>query len=330
MIKEFTFFVTGASGFIGSNMIRLLNKNGYKPYALLRKTSRLDPLEGADYFPVYGDVTSDDVIVLLPETVNTIVHCAGSVKAVNKDNYIVDNAEGTLNILEGAKSRLPGLRRIVVLSSQAAAGPSEPNRFKKEDDLRNPVSQYGVSKAKMEEAALERYPDLPLVIIRPPTVYGPGDRESLSFFKMVKSGVVPCVNHNRMAMSFLFIDDLLEGIFRLATLPEAPDKLYYVTSQDEVVLSDFFKVIAHQMNKKYLSLNIPMPAVSAAAGISLFIARLTGKPSLLNPDKVKEMIQLRWVASGERFRKLFPDMARTPLDVGVERCLDWYTRKGWL
>lgn len=329
-MTELEFFVTGASGFIGSNLIRLLNQKGYKPYALLRKTSRLDLLENAGYVPVYGDVTNDDVISQLPKTVNTVIHCAGAIKSVHKDNYLNDNAMGTLHLLEGAKLHLPNLRRIILLSSQAAAGPSLPNQFKSETDRCNPVSQYGISKAKMEEAVLERFPEMPLVIVRPPSVYGPGDRESLSFFKMVKSGFVPCVNRNRMAMSFIYVDDLLEGLCRLAAAPQVPEKLYYMTSQDEVALSEFLKIIGRCMNKKYLTINVPKPMVSLSARMSLTIGRLSGKPSILNPDKVKEMVELRWVASGERFRKLFPDMTFTPLETGIERSLSWYRQKGWL
>lgn len=330
MITESVFFVTGASGFIGSNLVRLLNRKGYKPYALLRKTSRLDLLENADYFPVYGDVTSDAVISQLPESVNTIVHCAGAIKAINQCNYFTENTQGTFNILSDAKRLLPGLRRIILLSSQAAVGPCQQGQLKCEIDAYNPISQYGISKAKMEQTILERFSDMPLVIIRPPSVYGPGDRESLRFFKMVRSGIVPSVNRNCMIMSFVYIDDLLEGIFRLATANDVPEALYHITSQDEVAISDLYKLISKHMNQRYLTLNMPKLLVSAIARISLAIGRLTGTPSILNPDKVKEMNELRWVVSGERFRRLFPDMTFTPLDTGIERSLAWYRQKGWL
>ena len=330
MNTEHEFFVTGASGFIGSNLIRLLNHKGYTPYALIRKTSRTDLLQGARYQPIYGDVTCDDVMSQVPVTVNTIVHCAGAIKALRQDKFLAANAEGTLNILQGAKQHLPDVKRIILLSSQAAAGPSAPDEFKCETDSCHPVSQYGISKARMEAEVLERFADMPVIIVRPPTVYGPGDRESLAFFKMVKSGFVPGVNHNRMMMSFIYIDDLLEGLYRLATAPHVPDKLYHITSQDEVMLADFLKIISVYMEKRYLTLSIPRFLVSAAAHISLLFSRLLKKPSILNPDKVNEMTELRWVFSGERYRGLFCDMAPTPLDTGVRRSLEWYKRKGWL
>jgi nucleoside-diphosphate-sugar epimerase len=182
----------------------------------------------------------------------------------------------------------------------------------------------------MEEDVLKRFADMPLVIVRPPTVYGPGDRESLAFFKMVKSGFVPCVNKNRMMMSFLYIDDLLEGLYRLATAAHVPDQLYHMTSQDEVMLADFLKLIAKHMQKRYMTLNMPKCLVSVTANISLIISRLTKKPSILNPDKVNEMNELRWVLSGERFRHLFSDMTPTPLDAGVKQSLEWYRKRGWL
>ena len=318
------------SGFRGSNLIRSLNQKGYRPYALLRKTSRLDLLKNADFIPVYGDVTSDDIISQLPGSVNTIIHCAGSIKATNQNNYFTGNTQGTLNIINEAKRLLPDLKRIILLSSQAAAGPCQPGQSKRETDGCDPVSNYGISKAKMEEAILENFADMPLVIVRPPSVYGPGDRESLSFFKMIKSGFVPSVNHNRSVLSFVYIDDLIEGIFRLAAAADLPEKLYYITSQDEVAISDLYRTIAKHMGKKYMILNVPKPLVSAVATISLIIGRLSGKPSILSPDKVKEMRELRWVVSSERFRKLFPDMAFTSLETGTERSLAWYREKGWL
>lgn len=330
MKTDFVFFITGASGFIGSSLIKLLNQKGYKPYALLRKTSQLDLLDGADYLPVYGDVTSDDVMLQLPVTVNIIVHCAGAIKAIRQDKFITDNALGTLNILRGAQKHLTNLKRVILLSSQAAAGPSQLHEFKCETAMCHPVSQYGISKARMEEDVLKRFADMPLVIVRPPTVYGPGDRESLAFFKMVKSGFVPCVNKNRMMMSFIYIDDLLEGLYRLATAAHVPDQLYHMTSQDEVMLADFLKMIANHMQKRYVTLNIPKCLVSVAANISLIISRLTKKPSMLNPDKVNEMNELRWVISGERLRQLFFDMTPTPLDAGVKQSLQWYRQRGWI
>jgi nucleoside-diphosphate-sugar epimerase len=330
MMTELIFFVTGASGFIGSNLIKLLNRKGYTPYALLRETSRLDLLENADYVPVYGDVTSDDVIALLPENVNTIVHCAGATKALNECDYYNENAQGTLNILNSAKERLPGLRRVILLSSQAAAGPCQLGQCKSESDGCNPINQYGISKARMEQTIAERFPHMPLVIVRPPSVYGPGDRESLKLFKMVKLGLVPSVNRNRLTMSFVYIDDLLEGIFRLAAAPVVPDSLYNITSQDEVAITDFYKSVSKHMNKRYLTLNVPKPLISAMARISLGVGRLTGNLPIFNPDKVKEMKELRWVVSGQRFRTLFPDMSFTPLDTGTKRSLAWYRQKGWL
>jgi dihydroflavonol-4-reductase len=106
MKTEFEFFVTGASGFIGSNMIRLLNQKGYTPYALLRKTSRLDLLEGARYLPVYGDMTDGDVVSQLPATVNIIIHCAGVIKVNNHAEFMTNNTHGTLNLLQGVNYHL--------------------------------------------------------------------------------------------------------------------------------------------------------------------------------------------------------------------------------
>jgi hypothetical protein len=79
-----------------------------------------------------------------------------------------------------------------------------------------------------------------------------------------------------------------------------------------------------------MTLNMPKCLVSATANISLIISRLTKKPSILNPDKVNEMNELRWVLSGERLRHLFSDMTPTSLDAGVKQSLEWYRKRGWL
>ena len=248
----------------------------------------------------------DDIISQLPENVNTILHCAGAIKPPSQSSFFSENIEGTQNILNEARRLLPALRRVVLLSSQSVAGPCEQGQSKCESDACNPVSQYGISKAKMERTIIERFPDMPLIIVRPPSVYGPGDRESLSFFKMVRFGIIPCVNNNRMTLSFVYIDDLIEGIYRLATAPDVPEKVYYITSQDEVNISDFYKIISKYMDKKYLVLNLPKPLLTAAAVISMNIGVLTGTPFMLNSDKVKEMMELRWWLVANGFEIFFP------------------------
>src|SRR5512139_580789 len=109
--------VTGASGFIGSTLVKELLSRGYKVTCLARKTSNLCCLEDLDVSIIYGDCTDKDSLRQLPVNFSYIFHLAGLTKAKKDEDFFAANAEGTENLLECMSANSQGVKRFLYLSS---------------------------------------------------------------------------------------------------------------------------------------------------------------------------------------------------------------------
>src|ERR1700722_12501724 len=183
--------VTGASGFLGSHVADQLTRGGHDVRALVRKSSKRDFLERLDRIEfAYGSVEDAAKVADAVKGVDAIIHSAGLVKARSPEEFHRTNVDGTRNLIEAAKVHAPKLRRFVLVSSLAAAGPSL-DGVPLDRDGAGPVTHYGRSKLEAERVVLAAKDSLPVTILRPGAIYGPRDQEILVFFKSVKSGVLP-------------------------------------------------------------------------------------------------------------------------------------------
>jgi nucleoside-diphosphate-sugar epimerase len=182
--------VTGANGFIGSHLVEHLLASKMEVRCLVRKSSDLRWIEGLPVRIRHGDVRdgSEDMKSAVDQ-VDLIFHLAGSTKAQSQESFDSSNFTGTMNLAEAAVRYAPNLSRFVLVSSQAAAGPSKNRLPVRETDVPRPVTPYGRSKLKAEQALLARSGELPVVVVRPPSVYGPRDRDFLTLIKLVNRGL---------------------------------------------------------------------------------------------------------------------------------------------
>ena len=190
--------VTGGTGFIGREVIRRLLENGWLVRALTR---RCDPgLEQMGVTTISGALEDEASLARLVEGATAVVHCAGAVTAPNAATFHLVNAVGAACVMAAAATSTPS--RFLLLSSLAAREPA--------------LSAYASSKRLGEDqvrrAAGER---IELCILRPPAVYGPGDRATLPVFRQLRRGVllVPAVAEARF--SLIYVEDLADLVIRL-------------------------------------------------------------------------------------------------------------------
>jgi uncharacterized protein YbjT (DUF2867 family) len=182
-------FVTGATGFIGTTLIEQLLARGDEVRALVRDVGRASELRAMGADLVRGDVARPDSLAEAVPDVDVVVHLAGIVKAVSRAEFFSVNVEGTRSLARVVARSARA--KFVLVSSLAAAGPSTPGRPRVETDRPAPVSIYGQSKLAAEDALRAFAPTLDASIIRPPIVYGPRDKEFLpSLFRLARTGVV--------------------------------------------------------------------------------------------------------------------------------------------
>src|SRR5262249_292268 len=140
--------------------------------------------------------------------VTGIVHAAGLVKARSGEEFMRVNRGGTERLLDAALENRASLRRFVLVSSLAALRPSDASGTPGSEEAEpRPVTDYGKGKLAAERAALAKKAELPLVILRPPAIYGPRDREILAFFKSIKLGVLPLLGSTQNRLSMIYGSD---------------------------------------------------------------------------------------------------------------------------
>ncbi|MCK4826243.1 NAD(P)-dependent oxidoreductase, partial [bacterium] len=213
MLMKKKALVTGANGFVGSNLVRALLKKGYEVTCLVRSTSNLSSIENLPVSLKNADYHSLSSLREACEDQEIIFHIAAKVREINEKRYFDANVELTKNLLESMKSST--VKKFVFLSTQAAAGPADGLSPKTETCSCNPVSYYGKSKLEAERVVHEECP-VPWVIIRPPSVYGPRDRDFLLYFKLVNKHLAPMAGSKKKYFSLVYVEDLVRMIIMAA------------------------------------------------------------------------------------------------------------------
>jgi nucleoside-diphosphate-sugar epimerase len=321
--------LTGASGFVGSHILDSLCAQGISTALLIRPTSNRRFLqEHLDAVEVrIGSITEPDSLSRAMSGITHVIHCAGCTRALREADFDEINHVGTRNVI-AALNGSPSVRRLVHISSLAAAGPATPAKPARELDAPSPISVYGRSKlaGELEVRSLSR-PDF--TILRPPAVYGPRDDGFLSIFKAVKFHLSPRTNATQ-ALSMVFVRDLAETVVSCLDHPEAIGKIYFVSSREIVTGRLMAKEIAGLMQQWTLPLPMPTLLLWPVCLFEQMRSRLMGKPRLLSLQKFVELRAPGWVCDPGLLERETGCRCKTPLKAGVSETLSWYRQHGWL
>lgn len=330
--------VTGANGFVGSHLVEGLLSKGYHVICLVRKTSNLRWLSGLNVEYVYADISEKESLSReagsfgknVLNDVDFVFHVAGLTKAKSKEEYLKANYEGTKNLLEAYVENNQQIKRFVYISSQAAVGPGKDDQPLDETAPCNPVTDYGKSKLEGEKIVLEFSSKLPVTIIRPPAVYGPRDSDILSFFKVANYGFKTFFGKGESYLSLCYIEDLIDGIILAAESPKATGQIYFIADDQIYSWREAFRIVAKVLNKKTITLKIPKVFLYAIAFVSENVARLLGKPTVINMQKVREITQKYWLCDVSKAKKELGFSPQYKLEEGAKKTVRWYKEKGWL
>ncbi len=322
--------ITGANGFIGSFLAEHLAKQGHRVRCAVRETSNLRWLKDSQVEIFYLDWNDTDSIKSAVGDQDMIFHLAGVTKAKTDKSYFTGNVGITQNLLHAFDRYGPAHQQVIYVSSQAAAGPSKDGTPVSENDPPFPVSVYGQAKLETEEVVLSYSKARWATIIRPPSVYGPRDRDVFALFQNIHRGILPLLGDGTSTVSLIHVRDLIKGIDLAAKQDASKDQVFFISEDGIYDWLTIGNTIAHCLNKRPKKIFIPVLLLDLLSHVSRMMSFFSSKPALLNRDKVQEMKQKHWVCSNEKAKKVLGFTPQIPLQDGIQETADWYLRHHWL
>lgn len=338
-LKNKTVFVTGVSGFIGSNLVKRLfadiegvkvigidNMNDY--YDVRLKEARLEELSRFERFTfVKGNLADKVAITAIFEEYNPVVVVNLGAQAgvrysiTNPDAYIESNMIGFYNILEACR-HYP-VEHLVYASSSSVYGSNKKVPYSTEDKVDNPVSLYAATKKSNElmAHAYSKLYNIPSTGLRFFTVYGPAGRPDMAYFgftnKLLKGETIQIFNYGNCKRDFTYIDDIVEGVIRVMQgapekkngedgLPVPPYAVYNIGNHNPENLLDFVQILQEELIR---------------AGVL---------PEDYDFETHKELVPMQpgdvpvTYADTEALERDFGFKPATPLRTGLRKFAEWY------
>ena len=320
--------VTGATEFIGSHLVDELLWKGYEVAALIPTNNDLRWVRGKGVEFIHADLLGKDKLPSL-KGFAYIFHLGGATKALRRRDFFRANQEGTKRLIAAAR-KVRGLKRFVYLSSQAAAGPSPPERPQQEKDPPCPVSPYGESKLRGEEVVLSCRDKFPVTILRPCTTYGPRDAYLFDYFKVISRGYIPLLGKEPILLSFCYVEDLIQALTLSIQRDHPSGEVFFIADGEKYSLDFFADVISSALRVTLRKVHVPIWAARFYAAAAEGWGMVRRRPASFHRGKCAEAMQRNWVCDIAKAKKTLGFRPRFRLEAGVKVTLTWYKDKGWL
>lgn len=303
--------LTGGTGFIGGAIAKRLTDSGWQVKALVRSLPKAKALSRLGIELIQGDLEDTEALRKLVAGVQAVVHCAGAVRGINREDFARVNVAGTERIASLAASADPP-PRFIALSSLAAREPQ--------------LSHYASSKRE-GEVVLERVSDsMPLTILRPPAVYGPGDKEMLPLLLlMMRRGIAPVLGSGEARFSMLYVEDLASAIEQCLVAGDAGRGVFALHDgrAGGYTWSAVVELAARERGKPVRKLAFPRGLLHGLGVISHHWSRLTGTAPMLTPGKVRELTHPDWVCDNTEVSRALDWVPQVEFAEGLRRTLAW-------
>lgn len=324
MLKGRRILVTGGTGFLGRHLVPRLMQAGAAVSCLARKPQALN-----NPALIQGDCLNREDVARAVKNQDIIIHMAGMLFGNRWQDYLDYNSRMAHNLAATAQNC-----RVIMVSSLAAAGPSATG--KSETDTPEPVSAYGWSKLMAENILAGAIPDL--AILRPPIIYGSGDKGLLPLFRSCGRGIGVTPGH--FPVSIIHAEDCARAIVLLAS--GCHKEIFHINDGQIHTMADICKAMAQAQGREKIwifkspnwLLGLTAMSASSAGLIRQTIRHMAKREPASAPnwnmDKLRESLQNGWVSDAARIERELGFKPQVALIEGMKEAVAGYRKEGWL
>jgi dihydroflavonol-4-reductase len=305
-------------------------QRGFNVRCLVRRTrSNLGWIEGSQAEIVRASYLDVDTLREAVHDAEYIFHLGGVTKAKKQSEYHQGNVLATRNLLEAATGN-SNLKKFCFVSSLTAVGPSQDGTLLDEEAPCHPITAYGVSKLEAETVCQLYANRLPIVVLRPPAVYGPRDLDILEIFRWVKYGLKPVFGSHAKRLSVVYGPELARALVEATLSEKTTGQTYFVADPTAYRLSDVLDLILRILEKRAINIRIPTFLLYTLGGIAEFASLFSSSTPVLNIDKVRDLLQTYWVCNPRKLEEHIGFRTQVPLEESLRRTIAWYREYGLL
>jgi 2-alkyl-3-oxoalkanoate reductase len=277
--------VTGAAGFLGSHVTKLLVEQGEKPRVLIRRGESSNFWRWCDVDARLGDITDDSSLDSAMAGIDRVIHCAARTGPWGpEDEYRSTNVDALESIVRAARSA--HVRRVVHVSSITVHGDNVRGTADETTPRRNASNPYSRSKVAAEivlEAASRDVSPPVVTTVRPGLIYGPGDTASFArFAELIDSGKMVLIGQGRNQMPLIYVTDAARGILLASTADRAAGRVYLLVNDERVTQRTYLDTIASELSRPPVRRRVPyglaLSVATAAEGAAHALRRTTPPP----------------------------------------------------
>ena len=329
-LRDKNILVTGAAGFIGSNLVRELLRRHNRVVCLVRPGENTFRIQGLDCRIVYGDLTEKSSLVDAVTGADYIFHLAALLGGGTLEAFLRVNYEGTKNLIEVCREQGVMPERFLFVSSTAVMGPSGKNVFLDESSPCRPVSDYGRSKLLAEEYLASLKNALPYTIVRLPLVYGPGSDGGLYiFFKLLSKGIQLDVGN--LESTICFVWDVVQGMIDATENVKARGEIYILGENKVYHLKHLYQSISSVLGKRTVKLPMPYFLLIFFSFFFEIHSKLTNSIPIMTRQELSQYFKYRyWRFDTSKAKRDFGFQCRYPLEKGTRITIDWYRQNGYI
>lgn len=323
--------VTGATGFTGSTLVRKLVEQGVEVVAIARPTSNLTPFQGLPIRWFQGDVFDPQLIEQAMQKINYIFHMATPFREAKSPDVGYHNVHvASTQHLAKAALQQSDFRRFVQVSTIGVHGHVD----NPPGDERCPFKPGDIYQAtKLEgETWIKKFgaqTGLPVTVVRPAGIYGPGEKRLLKIYKMAMRGWVPAIGNGSNLLHFVHVDDLTNFLLLAATHPQATGEVFICGSQQAIRFRDMVNLIGSYYQRSPRFISLPAPPIFALGDLFELICRPLGVEPPIYRRRLAFYTKDRSFDTRKMQKLLNFIPSHTDKD-GLIELAQWYLDNGWL